>query len=101
MENCERCKAKIADFKCENCIRFFCANCDSFVHSLPSKIGHKRIFINTSFIQNKNLNSNNSSNLPNNNIINNNNLIIEEELNITSISNNNLINHNNFDNFKI
>lgn len=74
MENCERCKAKIADFKCENCIRFFCANCDSFVHSLPSKIGHKRIFINTSFIQNKNLNSNNSSNLPNNNIINNNNL---------------------------
>ena len=74
MENCERCKAKIADFKCENCIRFFCANCDSFVHSLPSKIGHKRTFINTSFIQNKNLNSNNSSNLPNNNIINNNNL---------------------------
>ena len=51
MEICNRCKVKVADFKCEDCLQLFCVGCDSYLHSLPSKIGHKRMFININFKQ--------------------------------------------------
>ena len=51
MEICNRCKVKVADFKCEDCLQLFCVGCDSYLHSLPSKMGHKRIFININFKQ--------------------------------------------------
>ena len=51
MEICNRCKVKVADFKCEDCLQLFCVGCDSYLHSLPSKIGHKRIFININKFQ--------------------------------------------------
>ena len=70
MEICDRCKIKIADFKCEDCIQFFCVGCDSYIHSLPSKIGHKRIFININFKQIPNNIIDNKNNI-NENIIHN------------------------------
>ena len=45
MEVCARCKVKVADFKCENCLSSFCAGCDTYLHSLPTKLNHNRIFI--------------------------------------------------------
>ena len=74
MEICNRCKVKVADFKCEDCIQFFCVGCDSYLHSLPSKIGHKRIFININFKQIP-------DNLIDNNKINNNKNTIDNSLN--------------------
>ena len=74
MEICNRCKVKVADFKCEDCIQFFCVGCDSYLHSLPSKIGHKRIFININFKQIP-------DNLIENNKINNNKNTIDNSLN--------------------
>ena len=64
MEICNRCKVKVADFKCEDCLQLFCVGCDSYLHSLPSKIGHKRIFININFKQiPENLIDNNKNNI--------------------------------------
>ena len=74
MEICNRCKVKVADFKCEDCIQSFCVGCDSYLHSLPSKIGHKRIFININFKQIP-------DNLIDNNKINNNKNTIDNSLN--------------------
>jgi hypothetical protein len=44
---CSRCKMKQADFICNPCdpFRYFCANCDGYVHSLPSKRTHSRVLI--------------------------------------------------------
>lgn len=44
---CERCKIKTAVFNCQICRPFhsFCSECDSLVHSLPSKQTHQRSFI--------------------------------------------------------
>ena len=44
MEKCLRCKAKEAIFVCMLCdsFKFLCSRCDTYVHSLPSKRGHKR-----------------------------------------------------------
>ena len=56
MEVCVRCKLKSADFKCEECQCLFCSECDTFIHSIPSKVNHDRIFI-----------SDNIKELPNNN----------------------------------
>lgn len=42
---CNRCKVKQGEFSCGECSPFntFCANCDTYVHSLPSKRNHNRI----------------------------------------------------------
>jgi hypothetical protein len=44
---CVRCKIKPSDFVCEACdpYKFFCSNCDGYVHSLPSKREHQRALI--------------------------------------------------------
>lgn len=44
---CTRCKLREADFTCESCdsFRYFCANCDGYVHSSASKRNHLRLII--------------------------------------------------------
>ena len=46
---CARCKQKQSDFKCDECLPggTYCANCDGYLHSLPSKRTHTRTIINT------------------------------------------------------
>jgi hypothetical protein len=48
--NCNKCKVKHADFICETCgpLKYFCSNCDGYVHSLPSKRDHNRALIDNS-----------------------------------------------------
>ena len=45
---CARCKQKPSDFKCDECLPggTYCANCDGYLHSLPSKRTHNRTIIN-------------------------------------------------------
>ena len=47
---CARCKQKQSDFKCDECLPggTYCANCDGYLHSLPSKRTHNRTIINPS-----------------------------------------------------
>lgn len=44
---CSRCKQKQSDFKCDECLQgaTYCANCDGYLHSLPSKRTHTRTII--------------------------------------------------------
>jgi len=50
--NCERCKTKLAIYKCDRCeIKNFCTDCDNFVH-LNSKSTHNREVIQTYSFQN-------------------------------------------------
>jgi hypothetical protein len=65
MEVCARCKVKVADFKCNNCLSSFCAGCDTYLHSLPTKLNHQRIFINPNMKQIPNNLQNNFSSLSN------------------------------------
>ena len=46
---CNRCKVKQGEFTCNECTPFntFCANCDAYVHSLPSKRNHNRLPLNS------------------------------------------------------
>ncbi len=76
MEVCARCKVKVADFKCENCLSSFCAGCDTYLHSLPTKLNHNRIFINPTIKNipnnlNSNVNSISTIDYNTNNLINN------------------------------
>ena len=75
METCARCKVKIADFKCEDCCQLFCVGCDSYLHSLPNNIGHKRIFLHFPSEQNTNFNTLNTTDFTNNDNLLNNNII--------------------------
>ena len=60
---CERCKSSQALLQCQSCspFQFFCSNCDTIVHSLPSKLSHQRIPLNNINI-NSNLEMNNNTN---------------------------------------
>ena len=51
MEKCQRCQNKEATLQCMNCTSFrnLCQNCDTFVHSLPTKKNHNRLLINSLF----------------------------------------------------
>ena len=42
---CNRCKIKEAEVRCDDCLQggVYCANCDGYLHSMPSKVHHTRI----------------------------------------------------------
>jgi hypothetical protein len=44
---CNRCKLREADFNCDFCepLKYFCANCDGYIHSSNAKRFHDRILI--------------------------------------------------------
>ena len=86
MEVCARCKLKIADFKCEECQCLFCSECDTFIHSIPSKVNHDRIFISQSL---KQLPNNNQFNFNLQNNLNNNNNNQFNSVNISNINKSN------------
>lgn len=52
---CERCKVKKALFVCNQCnpLHNFCSQCDSSVHSLPSKRNHRRESLESEIINEK------------------------------------------------
>ena len=51
IELCNRCKTKQVEFFCKDCSPFnkFCSNCDTFIHSLPSKREHQRELIHQNY----------------------------------------------------
>ena len=44
---CNRCKIKEAEVRCDDCLQggVYCANCDGYLHSMPSKVHHTRILL--------------------------------------------------------
>ena len=66
---CERCKASKASFKCLQCAPFhyFCSNCDTFLHSIQTKMNHNRIRLDKNNMNEKNQNINNDNNYKSNN----------------------------------
>ena len=50
---CNRCKMREADFTCESCdsLRYFCANCDGYVHSTASKRNHVRLIMEKTYVE--------------------------------------------------
>ncbi len=61
---CNRCKVKQGEYFCNECSPFniFCSNCDTFIHSLPSKRNHNRELIPQKIIYNET--NQNESTLP-------------------------------------
>ncbi len=61
---CNRCKVKQGEYFCNECSPFniFCSNCDTFIHSLPSKRNHQRELIPQKIIYNET--NQNESTLP-------------------------------------
>ena len=61
---CNRCKVKQGEYFCNECspFNFFCSNCDTFIHSLPSKRNHNRELIPQKIIYNET--NQNESTLP-------------------------------------
>ena len=61
---CNRCKVKQGEYFCNECSPFniFCSNCDTFIHSLPSKRYHNRELIPQKIIYNET--NQNESTLP-------------------------------------
>ena len=53
MEICHNCKEKQADYICDVCKRYFCKQCDVYIHSFSSKKNHFRnkLFFNQSNIK--------------------------------------------------
>ena len=51
IELCNRCKIKEVEFFCKDCSPFnrYCSNCDTFIHSLPSKREHHRELIHQNY----------------------------------------------------
>jgi len=62
---CSRCKVKESDITCAMCepYKYFCNNCNDYVHSLPSKKFHVRRKIQDKIIDTYNNTSNNESKL--------------------------------------
>ncbi len=61
---CNRCRIKQGEFFCNECTPFnmFCAECDTFIHSLPTKRNHQRELITQKLIYNET--NQNESTLP-------------------------------------
>ena len=61
---CNRCRVKKGEYFCNECNPFniFCSNCDTFIHSLPSKRNHQRELIPQKIIYNET--NQNESTLP-------------------------------------
>ena len=66
---CERCKASKANFKCLQCspFHYFCSNCDTFLHSIQTKMIHNRISLDKNNMNDKKQNINNDYNYNSNN----------------------------------
>ena len=99
--SCERCKNNKSTLFCEECkpFHYFCNQCDTSVHDLPSRINHRRTAIdsyqNSSNIQKtKDINNINSENIVKNlfftpkNFPNNNSLSLNYNNNINNNKNN-------------
>ena len=52
---CNRCRIKQGEFFCNECSPFniFCSECDTFIHSLPTKRNHQRELITQKLIYNE------------------------------------------------
>ena len=92
MDVCARCKNKVSNFKCDNCMNYFCKDCDNFIHSIPSKNNHHRICLNSNQNLNTNLNFNSISTIE----LNNNQIYSNENSMNNSINNMNNSNYSDY-----